>query len=117
MTDQLYPAGAVRLTLCVAYETSCSAARHFVLAVPVLVAPVLEKIESWKNDVESFNLDHRAVAPYVRVADCKVLPGGGAPHQKCDIRFTQPNTRLEMPTVHSIEHLSAGATQIHRPSD
>ena len=61
-----------------------------------------------KNDVESFNLDHRAVvAPYVRIADRKELPGGDT-LIKYDVRFTQPNKgHLEMPVVHSIEHMSA----------
>lgn len=41
-----------------------------------------------KMNVESFNLDHRAVAaPYVRIADRKVLPGGDT-LIKYDIRFT-----------------------------
>lgn len=67
-----------------------------------------------KMNVESFNLDHRAVAaPYVRIADRKILPGGDT-LIKYDIRFTQPNTaHLEMPTVHSIEHLSAELMRNH----
>ena len=67
-----------------------------------------------KMNVESFNLDHRAVkAPYVRIANRKVLPGGDT-LIKYDIRFTQPNTaHLEMPTVHSIEHLSAEHMRNH----
>ena len=67
-----------------------------------------------KMNVESFNLDHRAVAaPYVRIADRKVLPGGDT-LIKYDIRFTQPNAaHLEMPTVHSIEHLSAELMRNH----
>ena len=67
-----------------------------------------------KMNVESFNLDHRAVAaPYVRIADRKVLPGGDT-LIKYDIRFTQPNTaHLEMPTVHSIEHLTAELMRNH----
>ena len=61
-----------------------------------------------KMNVESFNLDHRAVvAPYVRIADRKELPGGDT-LIKYDVRFTQPNkSHLEMPVVHSIEHMSA----------
>ncbi|RRD30140.1 S-ribosylhomocysteine lyase [Actinomyces bowdenii] len=61
-----------------------------------------------RMNVESFNLDHTAVvAPYVRVADRKELPGGDV-LVKYDIRFCQPNQEhLEMPAVHSIEHLSA----------
>ncbi len=59
-------------------------------------------------NAESFNLDHRAVlAPYVRVADHTELPGGDT-LIKYDVRFCQPNEAfLEMPTVHSIEHLTA----------
>ncbi|MGC5629839.1 S-ribosylhomocysteine lyase [Georgenia sp. Z1344] len=65
-------------------------------------------------NVESFNLDHRAVsAPYVRVADVKELPGG-AVLTKYDIRFTQPNVaHLEMPVVHSLEHSVAEAVRDH----
>lgn len=61
-----------------------------------------------KMNVESFNLDHRAVAaPFVRVADEKTLPGG-AVLTKYDVRFAQPNVaHLEMPTVHSLEHSMA----------
>ena len=67
-----------------------------------------------KMNVESFNLDHRAVvAPYVRIADRKELPGGDT-LIKYDVRFTQPNKgHLEMPTVHSIEHLSAELMRNH----
>lgn len=65
-------------------------------------------------NVESFNLDHTAVkAPYVRVADRKRLPGGDE-LIKYDVRFTQPNREhLEMPTVHSIEHLTAELMRDH----
>lgn len=65
-------------------------------------------------NVESFNLDHRAVAaPYVRIADRKILPGGDT-LIKYDVRFTQPNTaHLDMPAVHSIEHLSAELMRNH----
>ena len=51
-----------------------------------------------KMNVESFNLDHRAVvAPYVRIADRKELPGGDT-LIKNDDRFTQPiKCHLEMP--------------------
>ena len=65
-------------------------------------------------NVESFNLDHRAVkAPYVRVADTKTLPGGDV-LTKFDIRFAQPNVaHLEMPTVHSLEHLMAEHMRSH----
>ena len=65
-------------------------------------------------NVESFNLDHRTVAaPYVRVADRKVLPGGDT-LIKYDVRFTQPNvSHLEMPVVHSLEHLTAELMRNH----
>jgi S-ribosylhomocysteine lyase len=65
-------------------------------------------------NVESFNLDHRTVAaPYVRLADTKVLPAGDV-ISKFDIRFTQPNkAHLEMPTVHSLEHLFAEHSRNH----
>lgn len=65
-------------------------------------------------NVESFNLDHRSVAaPYVRIADRKELPGGDT-LVKYDVRFTQPNqAHLEMPTVHSIEHLTAEHMRNH----
>ena len=65
-------------------------------------------------NVESFNLDHRLVrAPYVRLADRKVLPKGDV-LVKYDVRFTQPNVAfLEMPTVHSLEHLFAENSRNH----
>ena len=65
-------------------------------------------------NVESFNLDHRTVvAPYVRVADRKELPGGDV-LVKYDVRFTQPNVaHLEMPAVQSIEHLTAELMRNH----
>ncbi|WP_201774772.1 S-ribosylhomocysteine lyase [Demequina salsinemoris] len=58
-----------------------------------------------KMNVESFNLDHTKVdAPYIRLADRKVLPQGDV-LSKFDVRFCQPNREhLEMPAVHSIEH-------------
>ena len=67
-----------------------------------------------KMNVESFNLDHRAVvAPYVRIADRKELPGGDT-LIKYDVRFIQPNkSHLEMPVVHSIEHMSAEHMRNH----
>ncbi len=67
-----------------------------------------------RMNVESFNLDHRTVkAPYVRLADRKVLPHGDV-LVKYDIRFTQPNVdHLEMDTVHSIEHLFAEKSRNH----
>jgi len=65
-------------------------------------------------NVESFNLDHRTVAaPYVRLADTKVLPAGDV-IEKYDVRFTQPNVaHLEMPVVHSLEHLFAEKSRNH----
>jgi S-ribosylhomocysteine lyase len=67
-----------------------------------------------KMNVESFNLDHRTVvAPYVRVADRKQLPQGDQ-LTKYDLRFTQPNkAHLDMPAVHSIEHLFAEKSRNH----
>ena len=67
-----------------------------------------------RMNVESFNLDHRTVAaPYVRLADTKVLPAGDV-IEKYDVRFTQPNVaHLEMPTVHSLEHLVAEHSRNH----
>ncbi|HWS59254.1 MAG TPA: S-ribosylhomocysteine lyase [Actinotalea sp.] len=65
-------------------------------------------------NVESFNLDHRTVvAPYVRLADRKVLPAGDV-ISKYDVRFSQPNVEhLEMPVVHSLEHLFAEHSRNH----
>ncbi|MBC7291402.1 MAG: S-ribosylhomocysteine lyase [Actinotalea sp.] len=65
-------------------------------------------------NVESFNLDHRTVvAPYVRLADRKVLPAGDV-LSKYDVRFAQPNVEhLEMPVVHSLEHLFAEHSRNH----
>lgn len=65
-------------------------------------------------NVESFNLDHRAVAaPYVRLADRKELPAGDV-IVKYDVRFAQPNVaHLEMPVVHSLEHLFAEQSRNH----
>ncbi|QWW20554.1 S-ribosylhomocysteine lyase [Schaalia sp. 19OD2882] len=65
-------------------------------------------------NVESFNLDHRlVVAPYVRVADRKELPGGDV-LIKYDVRFSQPNVEhLDMKAVHSIEHLTAELMRNH----
>nr|WP_067779789.1 S-ribosylhomocysteine lyase [Actinomyces vulturis] len=73
-----------------------------------------EPTRAKRMNVESFNLDHRAVrAPYVRVADTKTLPGGDT-LIKYDVRFCQPNSEhLEMPTVHSIEHLTAELMRNH----
>ncbi|GAA2515506.1 S-ribosylhomocysteine lyase [Rarobacter incanus] len=65
-------------------------------------------------NVESFNLDHRTVAaPYIRVADRKTLPHGDE-LTKFDVRFTQPNVaHLQMPAVHSLEHLFAEYSRNH----
>lgn len=65
-------------------------------------------------NVESFNLDHRAVAaPYIRVADRKDL-GNGVHLTKFDVRFTQPNVAaLESETVHSLEHMMAEFSRNH----
>lgn len=67
-----------------------------------------------RHNAESFNLDHRTVAaPYVRVAGRTLLPGGNE-IVKYDVRFTQPNrAHLDMPTVHSIEHMSAEFMRNH----
>lgn len=67
-----------------------------------------------RMNVESFNLDHRTVAaPYIRVADRKVLPAGDV-LTKFDIRFTQPNQgHLESETVHSLEHMMAEHMRDH----
>lgn len=67
-----------------------------------------------RMNVESFNFDHRTVVPpFVRVADRLELPGGDV-LIKYDVRFTKPNTQfLEMPTVHSIEHLTAELMRNH----
>lgn len=67
-----------------------------------------------RMNVESFNLDHRAVvAPYVRIADRKQLLGGDE-LVKYDVRFTQPNCdHLTMPAIHSIEHLTAELMRNH----
>lgn len=65
-------------------------------------------------NTESFNLDHRRVqAPYLRIADRKTLPGGDT-LIKYDVRFKQPNkAHLDMPAVHSIEHLTAELMRNH----
>ena len=67
-----------------------------------------------RMNVESFNLDHRLVsAPYVRLADQKTL-SDDITLTKYDVRFTQPNqNHLEMPAVHSIEHLMAEFMRNH----
>ena len=67
-----------------------------------------------RMNVESFNLDHTTVAaPYIRLADRKTLPKGDV-ITKYDIRFKQPNQdHLEMPAVHSVEHLFAEKSRNH----
>ncbi|WP_309067845.1 S-ribosylhomocysteine lyase [Microbacterium sp.] len=67
-----------------------------------------------RMNVESFNLDHRAVAaPYLRIADRKVLPHGDV-IVKYDVRFAQPNVgHLEMASIHSLEHLFAEKSRNH----
>lgn len=73
-----------------------------------------ENFKKQKTNVESFDLDHTAVAaPYVRVADRKTLPGGDT-LIKYDVRFTQPNQgHLGMKAVHSIEHMTAHHMRNH----
>lgn len=73
-----------------------------------------ENFEKQKTNVESFDLDHTAVAaPYVRVADRKTFPGGDV-LVKYDVRFTQPNKgHLGMKAIHSIEHMTAHHMRNH----
>jgi S-ribosylhomocysteine lyase len=65
-------------------------------------------------NVESFNLDHTIVkAPYVRLAGVVVGENGDKIH-KYDIRFKQPNKEhMEMPALHSLEHLMAEKVRDH----
>ncbi|MDO4252830.1 MAG: S-ribosylhomocysteine lyase [Rothia sp. (in: high G+C Gram-positive bacteria)] len=67
-----------------------------------------------KTNVESFDLDHTAVAaPYVRLAGRTPI-ADGVDLIKYDIRFTQPNKEhLAMKAVHSIEHLTAHHMRNH----
>ncbi len=67
-----------------------------------------------KMNVESFNLDHTIVdAPFVRLAGIKEGINGDVIH-KYDIRFKQPNKEhMEMPALHSIEHLMAENIRNH----
>ena len=67
-----------------------------------------------RMNVESFNLDHTKVAaPFIRLADRKELPHGDT-LVKYDIRFKQPNAEhLEMPAVHSLEHMFAEHARNH----
>ena len=67
-----------------------------------------------KMNVESFNLDHtKVVAPYVRLVG--VYSGEmGDKIYKYDVRFKQPNKEyLEMPALHSLEHLIAELIRNH----
>lgn len=67
-----------------------------------------------KMNVESFNLDHTKVkAPYVRLAGVTKGINGDAVY-KYDVRFKQPNKEhMEMPGLHSIEHLMAEKIRNH----
>ena len=67
-----------------------------------------------KMNVESFNLDHTKVkAPYVRLAGVTNGMKGDVIH-KYDIRFKQPNKEhMEMPGLHSLEHLMAENVRNH----
>jgi S-ribosylhomocysteine lyase len=67
-----------------------------------------------KMNVESFNLDHtRVKAPYVRLADVKTGEHGDTIH-KYDLRICQPNRdHMEMPALHSLEHLMAELSRNH----
>ncbi|WP_338451120.1 S-ribosylhomocysteine lyase [Niallia oryzisoli] len=67
-----------------------------------------------KMNVESFNLDHTKVrAPYVRLAGVKTGQNGDVIH-KYDVRFKQPNKEhMEMPALHSLEHLMAENIRNH----
>lgn len=67
-----------------------------------------------KMNVESFNLDHTKVqAPFVRLAGIKKGQHGDEVY-KYDIRFKQPNKEhMEMPALHSIEHLMAENIRNH----
>ncbi|MBB3192182.1 S-ribosylhomocysteine lyase [Halomonas cerina] len=67
-----------------------------------------------KMNVESFNLDHTKVqAPYVRLADIKTGEHGDTIH-KYDMRICQPNQdHMEMPALHSLEHLMAELSRNH----
>jgi len=70
--------------------------------------------EQKKMNVESFNLDHTKVkAPYVRLAGIKEGVKGDRIH-KYDLRISQPNKEhMEMPALHSLEHLMAELSRNH----
>ena len=67
-----------------------------------------------KMNVESFNLDHtKVVAPYVRLVGVTTGKQGDTVH-KYDLRFKQPNqAHMEMPGLHSLEHLMAELIRNH----
>lgn len=67
-----------------------------------------------KMNVESFNLDHtKVVAPYIRLAGKSEGEHGDVIY-KYDLRFCQPNKEhMEMPGLHSIEHLMAENIRNH----
>ncbi|PAV28295.1 S-ribosylhomocysteine lyase [Virgibacillus profundi] len=68
-------------------------------------------------NVESFNLDHTKVkAPYIRLAGTTEGAKGDVIH-KYDLRFKQPNkAHMEMPALHSLEHLTAELIRNHHDS-
>lgn len=70
--------------------------------------------EQPRMNVESFNLDHTKVkAPYVRLAGTKAGVNGDVIH-KYDMRICQPNREhMEMPVLHSLEHLMAELSRNH----
>lgn len=70
-----------------------------------------------KLNVESFHLDHTKVkAPYVRLASVSEGKHGDKIY-KYDVRFCQPNVeQMEMPAVHSLEHLMAEFIRNHHDS-
>ena len=67
-----------------------------------------------RMNVESFNLDHTKVkAPYLRLADKKQGEHGDVIF-KYDLRICQPNQEhMEMPALHSLEHLMAELSRNH----
>lgn len=70
-----------------------------------------------KMNVESFNLDHTKVrAPYVRLVGVTKGQNSDVIH-KYDLRFKQPNKEhMEMPALHSLEHLMAENIRNHHES-
>jgi S-ribosylhomocysteine lyase len=67
-----------------------------------------------KFNVESFKFDHtKVIAPFVRLAGTSKGEHGDVIH-KYDIRFCQPNREhMEMPGLHSLEHLMAEHIRNH----